>query len=71
MVIGEVVGIHIDESVIVNGHVDVTRMKPIARLGYMDYCVVDRLFSHSASGGAGSGSARPKSSRHAALATKA
>jgi flavin reductase (DIM6/NTAB) family NADH-FMN oxidoreductase RutF len=45
MVIGEVIGVHIDDSVIVNGHVDVTRMKPIARLGYMDYAVVDRLFS--------------------------
>jgi flavin reductase (DIM6/NTAB) family NADH-FMN oxidoreductase RutF len=45
VVIGEVVGVHIDEAVIVNGHVDVTRMQPIARLGYMDYCVVDRLFS--------------------------
>jgi flavin reductase (DIM6/NTAB) family NADH-FMN oxidoreductase RutF len=32
IVIGEVIGIHIDDSVIVNGHVDVTRMKPIARL---------------------------------------
>jgi len=45
VVIGEVVGVHIDDSVIVNGRVDVTQMKPIARLGYMDYCVVDRLFS--------------------------
>jgi flavin reductase (DIM6/NTAB) family NADH-FMN oxidoreductase RutF len=45
VVIGEVVGVHIDDSLIVNGHVDVTRMKPIARLGYMDYCVVDSLFS--------------------------
>jgi flavin reductase (DIM6/NTAB) family NADH-FMN oxidoreductase RutF len=45
VVIGEVVGVHIDDSVIVNGHVDVTRMKPIARLGYMDYCVVDELFA--------------------------
>ena len=45
VVIGEVVGVHIDDSVIVNGRVDVTRMKPIARLGYMDYCVVDSLFS--------------------------
>jgi flavin reductase (DIM6/NTAB) family NADH-FMN oxidoreductase RutF len=45
VVIGEVVGIHIDDSVIVNGHVDVTRMQPLARLGYMDYCAVNELFS--------------------------
>ena len=45
VVIGEVLGIHIDDSVIVNGHIDVTRMRPIARLGYMDYCVVEEIFS--------------------------
>ena len=53
MVIGEVVGIHIDDAVIVNGHVDVTRMQPIARLGYMDYCVVDEHLHHAAAGGTG------------------
>jgi flavin reductase (DIM6/NTAB) family NADH-FMN oxidoreductase RutF len=45
VVIGEVLGIHIDDSVIVDGLVDITRMRPIARLGYMDYCVVDEIFS--------------------------
>jgi hypothetical protein len=25
--------------------VDITRMRPIARLGYMDYCVVDEFFT--------------------------
>lgn len=45
LIIGEVVGIHIDESVIVNGHIDVTRMQPLARLGYMDYCAVNELFA--------------------------
>ena len=42
---GEVVGIHIDDSVVnEKGHVDVTRFKPIARLGYMEYAVVDDVF---------------------------
>ena len=45
IVIGEVVGIHIDDSVIVDGMVDITKMKPIARLGYMDYAVVDEFFT--------------------------
>ena len=45
VIIGEVVGIHIDDSVIVNGHIDVTRMQPLARLGYMDYCAVNELFA--------------------------
>jgi flavin reductase (DIM6/NTAB) family NADH-FMN oxidoreductase RutF len=44
VVIGEVVGIHIDDSLITNGMVDVTKARPIARLGYMDYCVVDEVF---------------------------
>ncbi len=45
IIIGQVVGIHIDEAVIVDGKVDVTRLRPIARLGYMDYSVVDVVFS--------------------------
>lgn len=45
VVLGEVINVYVDDAVIVNGHVDITRMRPIARLGYMDYCVVDELFS--------------------------
>lgn len=46
MVIGEVVGIHIDESLLTNeGLVDLSRARPIGRLGYMDYTVVDTIFS--------------------------
>ena len=45
IVIGEVVGIYIDDSVIVNGMVDLSRVRPIARLGYLDqYTVVDTIF---------------------------
>jgi flavin reductase (DIM6/NTAB) family NADH-FMN oxidoreductase RutF len=40
-----VVGIHIDESVIVDGMIDVARFKPLGRLGYMDYTVVDAPFT--------------------------
>jgi flavin reductase (DIM6/NTAB) family NADH-FMN oxidoreductase RutF len=40
MVIGLVVGIHIDDRFIRNGLVDTAAMRPIARLGYMDYAVV-------------------------------
>ena len=45
VILGEVVGIHIDDSMIINGHIDVTRMQPLARLGYMDYCAVNELFA--------------------------
>ena len=38
------VGVHIDDSVIVDGKVDVTKLKPIARLGYGDYAVIDQVF---------------------------
>lgn len=40
MVIGLVVGIHIDDRFIKDGRVDTAAMRPIARLGYMDYAVV-------------------------------
>ena len=43
--IGQVIGVHIDEDYIVDGRIDVARMKPIARLGYHDYAVVEDLFS--------------------------
>ena len=45
MVLGEIVGIHIDDRFIRDGRVDVAAMKPIARLGYQDYAVVDALFA--------------------------
>lgn len=45
MVIGEVVGVHIVDAFIAGGRVDVGRLRPIARLGYMDYAVVDTIFS--------------------------
>ena len=44
LVIGTVVGVHIDDSVIVDGMVDVTRYQPLARLGYRDYTAVDHVF---------------------------
>ena len=40
LVIGLVVGIHIDDRYIKDGLIDTAAMKPIARLGYMDYAVV-------------------------------
>lgn len=45
VVFGHVIGIHIDDSVIVDGLVDVTKFCPISRLGYMDYSVVESVFA--------------------------
>ena len=39
LVIGQVVGIHIDDRFIVDGKVDTAAMRPIARAGYRDYFV--------------------------------
>jgi flavin reductase (DIM6/NTAB) family NADH-FMN oxidoreductase RutF len=42
---GQVVGVHLDEAAIVDGRVDLTRLKPLARCGYRgDYTVVESLF---------------------------
>ncbi len=45
VVFGQVVGIHIDDSIISDGMIDMNVFKPIARLGYFDYSVVDNVFS--------------------------
>jgi flavin reductase (DIM6/NTAB) family NADH-FMN oxidoreductase RutF len=45
VIIGEVVGIFIDDAVILNGRVDFLTMRPISRLGYMDYGIVDSIFT--------------------------
>ncbi len=40
VVFGRVVGIHIDDDFIKDGIVDTAAMRPVSRLGYMDYAVV-------------------------------
>jgi flavin reductase (DIM6/NTAB) family NADH-FMN oxidoreductase RutF len=45
LVIGQVVGIHIDDRYLNNGKLDTAAMKPIARCGYHDYAVVESVFS--------------------------
>ena len=37
MVLGEVTGIHISETILRDGRIDMSLAKPIARMGYMDY----------------------------------
>ena len=44
VVFGHVVGIHIDDRFIKDGRLDTAAMKPIARLGYNEYAVVDSVF---------------------------
>jgi flavin reductase (DIM6/NTAB) family NADH-FMN oxidoreductase RutF len=45
LVLGVVVGIHIDERFVKAGRVDSAAMRPIARGGYDEYSVVDKVFS--------------------------
>jgi len=45
VVIGQVVGLHIADDVLTeNGRVDVLKLKPLSRIGYMDYTTIDRIF---------------------------
>lgn len=37
LVFGQVVGIHIDETIIRDGRLDMALARPVARMGYMDY----------------------------------
>lgn len=45
MVLGEVVGVHIDDRFIVGGVLDTAALKPVARCGYDQYAVVEGVFS--------------------------
>lgn len=45
MVLGQVVGVYIDERYVVDGRFDMTAARTIARCGYSDYAVVDQVFS--------------------------
>ncbi len=45
MIIGEVVGIHIDDAVIDDGMVNMEKYQLLARLGYKDYTYVNKVFS--------------------------
>lgn len=45
IVIGRVVGIHIaEEALTPEGRIDVARLRPLARLGYLDYTAVSEVF---------------------------
>jgi flavin reductase (DIM6/NTAB) family NADH-FMN oxidoreductase RutF len=45
LVVGQVIGVHLDERFVNDGIVDTAAIRPIARCGYLgDYAVVDELF---------------------------
>lgn len=45
VLIGNVIGIHIDDKFIKDGKVDVQKIRPLARLGYFDYSIINNSFS--------------------------
>jgi flavin reductase (DIM6/NTAB) family NADH-FMN oxidoreductase RutF len=45
VVFGEVVGIHIDEAIMTGGQVDISKARPVSRLGYLDYAITSEVFS--------------------------
>jgi len=44
MIIGKVVGVHINENILKNGIFDILAYDPVARLGYKDYTYVSSKF---------------------------
>jgi len=44
LVIGEVTGVHLRDDCLVDGRFDVTRYRPLSRLGYRDYAAVTEVF---------------------------
>ena len=45
VVLGQVIGMHIDERCMKNGRFDLVAAQPIARCGYDEYTVIERVFS--------------------------
>lgn len=43
--VGRVVGVHIRDDFLKDGFVDVEKIRPVARLGYMDYTSVQEVFT--------------------------
>ncbi|MHA7869364.1 MAG: flavin reductase family protein [Salipiger thiooxidans] len=41
---GEVIGVHMRDDCLVDGRFDVTRFRPLSRLGYRDYATVTEVF---------------------------
>lgn len=45
VVVGEVVGVHIDEAFLTDGLFDTVKAGNVSRLGYMDYAAINEVFS--------------------------
>lgn len=45
VIFGEVVGIHIADDVIIDGMIDVRKLRPLSRLGYLDYAIIKDIIT--------------------------
>jgi flavin reductase (DIM6/NTAB) family NADH-FMN oxidoreductase RutF len=54
VVYGQVIGMHLDERFVKDGRFDLAAVRPIARCGYDEYAVVERVFSMTRPAGGGS-----------------
>ncbi len=41
---GEVIGVHLRDDCLINGQFDITKARPLTRLGYQDYSVISQGF---------------------------
>ncbi|MGL4634824.1 MAG: flavin reductase family protein [Beijerinckiaceae bacterium] len=53
VIIGQVVGVYIDDRFIQNGRLNTAAMRPIARMGYDEYALVEKAFAITRPPGAG------------------
>lgn len=47
-ILGHVIGMYIDDGVLVDGKVDIQKVNPISRLGYKDYATLGEIFQLNA-----------------------
>jgi flavin reductase (DIM6/NTAB) family NADH-FMN oxidoreductase RutF len=55
LVLGEVIGVHIEDGYIKDGRFDTAKAQPLARLGYQDYAYVETLVTLARPKGGGDG----------------
>ena len=41
--VGRVIGVHIRDEILTDGRIDIGRIRPLARLGYQDYTVAEKV----------------------------
>lgn len=47
MILGHVIGVYIDDNVLTEGKIDIHKLRPIARLGYNQYAIINDIFKMS------------------------